>query len=562
MYKKRILLILVLIISIIVIVTYCEYSNAQDKTTNDSIDVKKMSDNATKSIERINTAQTNTSKLKDLKLYKNIPSLLGLSSSTVILKDKSRSIKLNGKLEYNKDLFYYVSPRQSAYILDIYKTIGDSVNKGDLLMKLESHDLDRLQQDYLDAKALKKVSSQDLSQSSKIFDINKRRYEQTKAIYKNAESKLQEAIRKKENAEKSYETSKKITNEARKRYSQSISIYKTTKIDYERTKKLYKEGIKSEADYLDAERKVIKEEQQISMIKQEITRLMNDENRLYSEVIHSDEVISQIEQELSSIRLEIQNRENELTKSQQSVYDAKSNDTVHQNHLRKAKSSLEIIGYDDISNLNHNEAINPIINLYSPVSGIIIDRNANKGQLIDKMAQIYTITDIKKLWAYIDVYESDFRYLQVGQKVKITAIAYPKDEFWGTVDFLNTQVNDKSRTIRVRLQVDNEKQKLLAGMFINAYVNWKSNEKALYVSSYAGIPIGNEYLVFVVKDKDTYEPRLVKLGEEVDSYREVYSGLNEGEKVIADGNFILDSESQLLQILPDIREIIEKQEDK
>ncbi|OVE76960.1 hypothetical protein BVX98_03915 [bacterium F11] len=149
-----------------------------------------------------------------------------------------------------------------------------------------------------------------------------------------------------------------------------------------------------------------------------------------------------------------------------------------------------------------------------------------------------------RVWLYADAYEYELPSIKVGQKVEATTVSLPGIFFNGTVKSIDSVINSKTRTARVRVEVFNKDGLLKPDMYLNAKIKIDQGEK-LTVSEEAVMDTGTRRLVFVDQGKGFFEPREVLLGERSEDYYHVKSGLTNGERVVTSGNFLIDSESKL-----------------
>ncbi|MEI8011987.1 MAG: efflux RND transporter periplasmic adaptor subunit [Candidatus Omnitrophota bacterium] len=144
---------------------------------------------------------------------------------------------------------------------------------------------------------------------------------------------------------------------------------------------------------------------------------------------------------------------------------------------------------------------------------------------------------------YVTVYEYELGLLRKGQEVQVEAVAFAGDIFIGKVAALKPVINPESRTMRVRVDVEDRQGKLRADMFVNAKIMVDLGEK-IAVPEEAVMDSGRRKIVYVVKDT-RFTPREVVLGPKAGEFYEVRSGLDEGEEVVTSGNFMIDAESKL-----------------
>ncbi len=221
---------------------------------------------------------------------------------------------------------------------------------------------------------------------------------------------------------------------------------------------------------------------------------------------------------------------------------------------KKARSKLRLLGISDSQIKKIEKAKEPLTHLTvsSPITGTVIKKNIKSGQYVKTGNLLYTIADLSNLWVYLDVYEYDVPWVSLGQTVMISVESYPEKEFEGVITFIDPFLNEKTRTLKVRVDVKNLEGKLKPGMFAYAHIHdammdgMKNNEeKMLAVPKSAVLDTGLRKIVFVEVESGKYSLREVITGALAGDYYPVASGLSEGEVVVTSGNFLIDSQMQL-----------------
>jgi membrane fusion protein, copper/silver efflux system len=153
--------------------------------------------------------------------------------------------------------------------------------------------------------------------------------------------------------------------------------------------------------------------------------------------------------------------------------------------LESSKEKLRLWGLTElqIEDLEKNGNVADRITIYSPISGIVIEKNAFEGLYVETGTKIYTIADISGLWLKIDAYESDLSSLHYGQKVEFEVESYPGELFTGRISFIDPTIDRTTRTIKLRVNVDNTRNKLKPGMFVRASVSTKLDSKSNIIDS-------------------------------------------------------------------------------
>ncbi|RMD51806.1 MAG: efflux RND transporter periplasmic adaptor subunit [Nitrospirae bacterium] len=207
---------------------------------------------------------------------------------------------------------------------------------------------------------------------------------------------------------------------------------------------------------------------------------------------------------------------------------------------------------EQIRELEKKERPDIHVTLYAPMGGVVIKKNALEGMYVKTGTIIYEIADLSYLWVMLDVYESDIKWLHLGQDVSFVVEAFPGEIFHGTITFINPFMDEKTRVIKVRVEVKNIHNKLKPDMFVKATVYAKpkglGGKPPLVIPASAPLITGKRAVVYVElpEMEGAYVGREVVLGPRLGDYYEVVSGLKEGEKVVVNGNFKIDSAVQIL----------------
>lgn len=151
---------------------------------------------------------------------------------------------------------------------------------------------------------------------------------------------------------------------------------------------------------------------------------------------------------------------------------------------------------------------------------------------------------LDQVWVYAVIYENEMNVVKPGQKVTLMSVAFPGEPFYGVVTGVAMAVDPQSRTVRVRIRVDDREKLLHPEMSLAAEIKVELGEK-LSIAGDAVIDSGKRKIVHVMTGDEAFSAREVVLGHKASGFYEVISGLQEGEKVVVAGNFLVDAESQL-----------------
>jgi Cu(I)/Ag(I) efflux system membrane fusion protein len=217
--------------------------------------------------------------------------------------------------------------------------------------------------------------------------------------------------------------------------------------------------------------------------------------------------------------------------------------------LSLVNASKERLLLWDMSNKQINELeisrkIKTTTQIFSQYSGVVIKKYMQEGQWVMSGDIIYEIADLSTIWVFANVYETDINYIKVGQIAEITASAYPNEIIKAKINFINPVFNSESRTLEVRIDVNNNDFKLKPDMFVKVKINTFISQ-ALGVPKSAVINNGVRNFVYLEIENGVFTPVEVKIAYEQNGFYAVTSGLKEGDLVVSSGGFLIDSETQI-----------------
>lgn len=180
----------------------------------------------------------------------------------------------------------------------------------------------------------------------------------------------------------------------------------------------------------------------------------------------------------------------------------------------------------------------------APVSGYVTARPVVAGMRVEPGTDLYTVTDLSRVWIEADFYEYEAALLNVGQEARITLPYDPGASLTGMISLIYPVVDPESRTLRVRFETDNPGLALRPGMYANADLQIESAQGIL-VPDNAVLDTGDRQLVFVETAPGAFAPRSVRVGLRGNGQALLLEGVQEGEPVVVQANFLLDSESRI-----------------
>ncbi len=197
---------------------------------------------------------------------------------------------------------------------------------------------------------------------------------------------------------------------------------------------------------------------------------------------------------------------------------------------------------DVVALVESPELLGKALELKAAIDGVIIERTATAGELVDKSKAIYTISDPAQLWAIAEVKERDIAAVKLGQDAAFTTLAFPAEKFHGKVVLIGNQVEAGSRTVEVRIAVDNTDGRLKPGMFADVEIVTTILDNVLLIPDNALETDGANQIVFVALDGNKFEKRVVRLGLEQSGRVQILDGVKAGENIVTTGGFILKPE--------------------
>lgn len=265
-----------------------------------------------------------------------------------------------------------------------------------------------------------------------------------------------------------------------------------------------------------------------------------------------------------------------------------------------AREKLRLLGLkeEQIERVEREGRAADHLTIYAPTGGVVLEKHLSEGAYVQTGTPIYTIADLSRLWLDLRAYESDLSWIHYGQAVEFSAAAYPGEVFSGQISFVDPVLDERTRTVRVRVNVANEQGRLKPGMLVWAVaqaevgangrtlspalagkwispmhpeivraapgtcdicgmalvraeeLGFGSDAEAgrgapLVVPASAPLLTGKRAVVYVALGEGLYEGREVVLGPRAGDYYLVRQGLREGEEVVVNGAFKIDSALQI-----------------
>jgi Cu(I)/Ag(I) efflux system membrane fusion protein/cobalt-zinc-cadmium efflux system membrane fusion protein len=198
----------------------------------------------------------------------------------------------------------------------------------------------------------------------------------------------------------------------------------------------------------------------------------------------------------------------------------------------------------EIARLEATGQVQQEIEVDSPVSGYITERNALSSVAVQPDMRLYTIADLSTVWVQAQAFQGDLGRIKIGAPASLTLDTFPGRVFNGRVDFIYPELDMDTRTAKVRVVFSNPGLQLKPGMFVNVTLKVPMGEQ-LVIPATGVLQSGTRELAFVYRSDGYIEPREVQLGSRIGDDFLVLKGLKAGEQIVTSANFLIDSESQL-----------------
>jgi len=214
--------------------------------------------------------------------------------------------------------------------------------------------------------------------------------------------------------------------------------------------------------------------------------------------------------------------------------------------LQAARRRLELWDLSDAQIDQVLKTGQPIKNvtLYSPIAGYVTDRKAFPQLRVMPDIDLYTIVDLSHVWIMADLFEYEAPDIHIGETARVTLEAVPGRTFDARISYIQPQVDPTTRTLQARLEMDNPALTLKPDMYANVEFR-VALPVAVTVPADAVLDSGERKTVFIDRGNGFFEPRLVTTGERDGDRLQILSGLAGGERIVASGTFLIDSESRL-----------------
>ncbi|MBL8881457.1 MAG: efflux RND transporter periplasmic adaptor subunit [Hyphomicrobium sp.] len=198
---------------------------------------------------------------------------------------------------------------------------------------------------------------------------------------------------------------------------------------------------------------------------------------------------------------------------------------------------------DFINTIRQERRVPRTMTVRAPKDGVILERTVMPGQRLKAGDAAFRMADLSVVWVIANVPESDIAGLKPGEAVEVRARAHPGHVFSGKVALIMPELNLETRTAKVRIEINNDGGMLLPGMYADVDISLPETADALAVPSASVIDTGDRQVVLVAQEGGRYGAHEVKVGRRSNGYVEILQGLADGDRIVTNGNFLIDAES-------------------
>jgi membrane fusion protein, heavy metal efflux system len=216
--------------------------------------------------------------------------------------------------------------------------------------------------------------------------------------------------------------------------------------------------------------------------------------------------------------------------------------------MRLAREKFRVLGVDPRrieEDMNGTTRSHRLIPVASPLSGVVMEKTVAQGETVGPDRTLFTVADLSTLWLMIDIYEQNLSRIRTGMQVKLSTAAYPGKEFKGKISYIADILDEKTRTVKARVTIDNKEGFLKPGMFATASIQSGKDSRTVEVIAVPEESLfldGSERFVFLDLGNGGFLVKRVSAGRLLGSKIEIREGLKAGDRVVTKGVFALKSE--------------------
>jgi Cu(I)/Ag(I) efflux system membrane fusion protein len=217
------------------------------------------------------------------------------------------------------------------------------------------------------------------------------------------------------------------------------------------------------------------------------------------------------------------------------------------NLIEAARRRLGLFGLSDaqIARIDKTGQVERRIDYYAPFDGYVMELGARQGAAVEPGTALFQLANLSSVWLIAEVPEAQAAWIKTGNSAQAQVPALPGERFTGKVDYLYPELTQATRTLKVRVIINNPGRHLRPGMFASTHLEGPSQDSVLTVPTEAVIKTGTRSVVILAEDATHFRPAIVRVGTEHGGRSEILEGLSRGQNIVASGQFLIDSEANL-----------------
>lgn len=413
--------------------------------------------------------------LPTIQLTADMAEKLNIKTEKVEKRLVTDSLHVTGQIKPDIGKEVNVNTRFSGRIVAVKVDLGQVVHPGDVLALVDSREIAEMQAELIESQSKLQIAMAQERREQQVYEEQLRR--PTSLIG------------------------------AQTRFEDTKVQLELAKSDYERLEGLYREKIAAAKDFFAAKASLAKAQTAHAQAVAELDR----EKRLYENKA-------------------LMKKDVELAKAQ--TKQAKQ-------HLTTLQQRLIFLGVNarTIDQILAEGQIHEVVPIVSPASGVVSQVHIAVGEVLGPEKSAFTITDLTTIVVAADIPEVDFSKVKYGSLVTIQVVSYPDQVYHSTIDYIGERVNEETRTVPIRVMLDNPQYRLKSNMF--AELDIETEPKTLLACPKAALQDYHGRKVVFVKTANGFQERPVAIGGTHGGYLEVLSGLVDGEEVVTDGAVML-----------------------
>lgn len=215
--------------------------------------------------------------------------------------------------------------------------------------------------------------------------------------------------------------------------------------------------------------------------------------------------------------------------------------------VQPSRDRLSFLGLSDrqIAQIERTGQAQRRVAFYSPINGVVAELGVREGAQVSPGMSLFNLVDLSRVWVTAEITEAQAAWVAKGQSAEASVPALPGRVFEGEVDYVYPEVMAETRTLKARILLANPRLELKPGMYASVTLAAGTKREALLVPSEALIRTGTRSVIIVAEGRDRFRPVEVTVGDEAEGRIEIRKGLDEGQQVVASGQFLIDSEASL-----------------